>query len=53
MDDIIEYKGYFIDNKVTYENLITVQLFNGDDVIFKTVEEAKRFIDEIREKGEI
>ena len=45
MGKIINYKGYVIDNKVTYENLITVQIWNGDDIIFESVEEAKRFID--------
>lgn len=42
----IEYKGYYIDNGYVYDNLITVQ-YCGDDIIFKTVDEAKKFIDEI------
>lgn len=42
----IEYKGYVIDNGWVYENLITVQ-YCGDDLIFKSVEDAKEFIDEI------
>jgi hypothetical protein len=42
----IEYKGYVIDNGLVYENLITV-FYNGDDLIFKSVEDAKEFIDEI------
>ena len=42
----IEYKGYVIDNGYVYDNLITVQ-YNGDDLVFKTIGEAKEFIDEI------
>lgn len=42
----IEYKGYVIDNGLMYENLISV-FYNGDDLIFKSVEDAKKFIDEI------
>ena len=37
MQEIINYKGYVIDNGVTYENLITVQIWNGDDIIFESV----------------
>lgn len=46
---IIEYKGYTIDNGVTYNNIVSVQLQNGDDLIFKSVEEAKKAIDELEE----
>lgn len=42
----IEYKGYVIDNGYMYDNLITV-FYNGDDLIFKSMEDAKEFIDEI------
>lgn len=42
----INYKNYTIDVYFTYDNLITV-FYNGDDIIFKTIEEAKIFIDEI------
>ena len=42
---IINYKGYTIDVFMTYENLISVQDFSGDDLIFQTVEEAKTWID--------
>lgn len=42
----IEYKDYVIDNGLVYENLITV-FYNGDDLVFKSVEDAKEFIDEI------
>lgn len=45
MENIIEYKGYIIDNGVTYKNIVSVQIWNGDDIIFESVEEAKRFID--------
>lgn len=43
---VMEYKGYDIDT-TTYK-YITVQ-YNGDDVVFDTIEEAKQFIDEITE----
>lgn len=38
-----EYKGYVIDDMIGF---ITV-VYCGDEVVFDTVEEAKRFIDEI------
>lgn len=41
----MEYKGYTIDTSV-YGNLITV-FYEGDDLVFNTVQEAKQFIDEI------
>ena len=44
---IINYKGYTIDDGVTYNNYVSVQLNNGDDLIFKSVEEAKKALDEI------
>lgn len=44
--NVMEYKGYDIDT-TTYK-YITVQ-YNGDDVVFDTIEEAKQFIDEITE----
>ena len=42
----IEYKGYGIDVGLTYEGMISVQ-YCGDDLFFKTVEDAKEFIDSI------
>lgn len=35
---------YIIDNKLTYENLVSIQLPNGDDVMFRTLEEAQEFL---------
>ncbi len=43
-----EYKGYAIDYNFYNENEYTVQ-YCGDDVLFKTEEEAKAFIDEVAE----
>lgn len=42
--DNMEYKDYYIDDSMY--GLITVQ-YCGDDVVFRSVEEAKQFIDEI------
>lgn len=39
------YKGYEIDS-TTFEGLITV-LFEGDEIAFGSIEEAKAFIDEV------
>lgn len=44
--DKMEYKGFYIDDCMY--GLITVQ-YCGDDVVFRSVEEAKQFIDEITE----
>ena len=44
--DKMEYKDYYIDDSMY--GLITVQ-YCGDDVVFRSVEEAKKFIDEITE----
>lgn len=44
--DNMEYKDYYIDDSMY--GLITVQ-YCGDDVVFRSVEEAKKFIDEITE----
>lgn len=41
----MEYKGYTIDTSV-YGNLITV-FYDGDDLVFNTVQEAKEFIDSL------
>lgn len=41
-----EYKGYYIEYNFYGENEYSVQ-YCGDDVIFQTVEDAKKFIDEI------
>lgn len=43
-----EYKGYYIEYNFYGENEYSVQ-YCGDDVLFKTEEEAKRFIDEVAE----
>ena len=40
----IEYKGYTIDNGLTYPNMVSV-FVDGDDWLFDTVEEAKAEID--------
>lgn len=45
----MEYKGYFIEIGFYGEGEITVQ-YCGDDVWFKSVEEAKEFIDQITEE---
>ena len=44
-EDSERYRGYFIE-KNFYGEEFTVQ-YQGDDVVFKSVEEAKEFIDEI------
>lgn len=44
--EIIEYKGYYIEVGLFYNDSITVQ-YCGDDLIFDTVEDAKLFIDSI------
>ncbi len=44
--DMEEYRGYFIEEMY---GMITVQ-YCGDDVIFRTLVEAKEFIDEIAEE---
>ena len=43
-----EYKGYYIEHDFYGQDEYTVQ-YCGDDVIFKTKEEAKAFIDELDE----
>ena len=45
----MEYKGYFIEVGFYGEGEITVQ-YCGDDIWFKSVEEAKEFIDQITEE---
>lgn len=40
----IEYKGYTIENGLYNGAYYTVQ-YHGDDLVFKSVTEAKRFID--------
>ena len=44
--ETIEYKGYKIDVGVTYAGHVSVQ-YLGDDVLFKTVWEAKDWIDSL------
>ena len=41
---MMEYKGFYIDDCMY--GMITVQ-YCGDDVVFRTVDEAKQFIDEV------
>lgn len=41
---LIEYKGYTIEKGLYGLNYYTVQ-YDGDDLVFKTETEAKRFID--------
>jgi hypothetical protein len=41
----MDYKGYTIDTSC-YGNLITV-FYDGDDLVFNTVQEAKEFIDSL------
>ena len=41
----MDYKGYTIDTSV-YGNLITV-FYEGNDLVFNTVQEAKEFIDSL------
>ena len=42
----IEYKGYYIEYNFYSENEYSVQ-YCGDDLIFRSEEEAKEFIDTI------
>lgn len=42
----VEYKGYYITIGFYANGDVTVQ-YDGDDIYFHTVEEAKEFIDEI------
>lgn len=44
--DMEEYRGYFIEEMY---GMITVQ-YCGDDVVFRSVDEAKQFIDEVSEE---
>lgn len=43
----MEYKGFYIDDSMY--GMITVQ-YCGDDVVFRSVDEAKQFIDEVIEE---
>ena len=45
----MEYKGYYIEIGFYGEDEITVQ-YCGDDIWFNSVEEAKKFIDQITEE---
>lgn len=45
-NEVIEYRGWSIDFNVYGENEYTVQ-YEGDDVWFKTLDEAKLFVDGI------
>lgn len=40
----MEYKGYYIEFNIYGLNEYSVQ-YNGDDLIFKTIQAAKDFID--------
>lgn len=42
------YKGYGIDFNFYGENEYSVQ-YDGDDMMFRSIEEAKAFIDEVAE----
>ena len=42
----MEYKGYYIEYNFYGHKEYTVQ-YCGDDVIFKTIKDAKKFIDSI------
>ena len=43
------YKGYWIEFNTYGNGEYTVQ-YNGDDVVFDTKEEAKKFIDSLEEE---
>ena len=43
-----EYKGYYIEFNIYGQKEYTVQ-YCGDDLMFTTEEEAKKFIDEVAE----
>lgn len=45
---MIEYKGYYIEHNIYSFEEYTVQ-YCGDDIVFKTEEDAKHFIDQITE----
>jgi predicted transcriptional regulator YheO len=42
---MIEYKDYEIDT-ISYPGIITV-FFEGDEIVFHSIEDAKQFIDSI------
>lgn len=44
-NDIIEYKGYYIERNFYGEGEYSVQ-FCGDDILFTSLDDAKKFIDE-------
>lgn len=46
-----EYKGFQIEHDLYKQNEYTVQ-YNGDDVVFNSIDEAKQFIDEILAKND-
>ena len=48
MENVKEYKGYYIEKSFYGEGEYTVQ-YCGDDIWFETEEEAIKFIDEITE----
>ena len=50
-NDVIEYKGYYIEHGFYGGDEYTVQ-YDGDDVEFNSVEDAKQFIDEVSELEE-
>lgn len=45
----MNYKNQIIDTSTIYGNKVSVNMF-GEDFIFNTIEEAKKFIDENGEK---
>lgn len=50
-NDVIEYKGYYIEHGFYGGDEYTVQ-YDGDDIEFNSVEDAKQFIDEVSELEE-
>lgn len=44
-----QYKGYWIEFNLYGDGEYTVQ-YCGDDVIFETLEEARKFIDDLEEE---
>lgn len=45
---MIEYKGYTIEQNFYNKNEYTVY-YAGDDIIFNTLEDAKEFIDSLKD----
>lgn len=43
---MIEYNGFFIDFNVYKKNEYSIQI-NGDDIIFYSLDDAKKYIDNL------